>query len=434
MATEKLNLSENNILQDSFSTPEINLNDARIDLPPPDTFQKMASQAFEFDNIGPIDPYTDALIEDAKNFTQFLPYFPPNNSMSAPYPGKVTPNFDPYSESSGDFQGTDVQKREGRYRQIVDGALGFEDGLTPNYTESLKLNTAATNLDRYYSSSAFSRLGFNPFGDNERYYNQNMTNQESMARSWGAFKSLFKSAAGSSLRSTIDLFRGDPFLSDFQGARAMSDQMRIGMTNNPGTARGHINDFFVNSAYTFGIIGGIALEELALWGGAVLASPFTGGGSAYAKAAGTAKNINRIKTTFERAADVRRFTSQVGNFSHTLNKVKNAENFYQAAKYGFQGTARGIGNFFAPETMRAFAKLKHSASIGDNLTSLAKAQTTFGGFYRDLRSINLALAESKMEAGMEEMKIQELSKKELEEKFGRPLTPGEMLTTVEMGK
>ena len=434
MATEKLNLSENNILQDSFSTPEINLNDARIDLPPPDTFQKMASQAFEFDNVGPIDPYTDALIEDAKNFTQFLPYFPPNNSMSAPYPGKVTPNFDPYSESSGDFQGTDVQKREGRYRQIVDGALGFEDGLTPNYTESLKLNTAATNLDRYYSSSAFSRLGFNPFGDNERYYNQNMTNQEAMARSWGSFKSLFKSAVGSSYRSTMDLFRGDPFLSDFQGARAMSDQMRIGMTNNPGTARGHINDFFVNSAYTFGIIGGIALEELALWGGAVLASPFTGGGSAYAKAAGTARNINRIKTTFERAADVRRFTSQVGNFSHTLNKVKNAENFYQAAKYGFQGTARGIGNFFAPETMRAFAKLKHSASIGDNLTSLAKAQTTFGGFYRDLRSINLALAESKMEAGMEEMKIQELSKKELEEKFGRPLTPGEMLTTVEMGK
>ena len=35
-----------------------------------------------------------------------------------------------------------------------------------------------------------------------------------------------------------------------------------------------------------------------------------------------------------------------------------------------------------------------------NVANLAKQSTVFGGFYRDLRSLNLALAESKLEAGM----------------------------------
>ena len=161
---EELNLTEDNLLGDSVSQPEVqpqyNFDDAVVDLPPPDTLQNMASQAFEFGNVGPIDPYTQDLIDRAAEHSQFVPYFPPNNSMSNPYPGKATPNFNPYSESSGEFQGTDVQQREASYRQIVDGAVGFGDGLTPNYTIPLKLNTERTNLDRYYASSAFSRLGF----------------------------------------------------------------------------------------------------------------------------------------------------------------------------------------------------------------------------------------------------------------------------------
>ena len=435
---EELNLTENNLLGDSVSQPEIqpqiNFDDATVDLPPPDTIQKMASQAFEFGNVGPIDPYTQDLIDKAAEHSQFVPYFPPNNSMSNPYPGKTTPNFDPYSESRGVFPGTDVQQREASYRQIVDGSIGFDEGLTPNYTIPLKLNIAATNLDRYYSSSAFARLGFNPFGDNERYYNQHMTNQEERARSWASFKSLFMDAAGSNLRSYRDMIAGDPFVSDFQGARSMEKEMRIGMTNNPGTTKGHINDFFVNSAYTFGIMGGIAAEELVMWGAAVLSSPFTGGSSLYVKGASTLKNVNRIKNIIKTSANVRRYTSQVANFSQTLNDVRKAKSFMGAAKAGFQGTGRALGNFVAPETMRAFARIRQAGAGMDNLTQLAKVQRTFGGFYRDVRSINLALAESKMEAGMEELRVQEKTKKIAEEKLGRPLTPAEMLLTVEAGK
>mgnify|MGYP003644153475 CR=1 FL=1 len=431
---EKINLTENNLLQNSLSEPEINLNDARLDLPPPDTIQKMASQAFEFGNVGPIDPYTENLIDEAAKFSQFVPFFPPNNSMSNPYPGRATPNFNPYTESSGEFNESNVKQREANYRQTIDGGVGFDQGLTPNYTVPVKLNIAASNLDRYYASSAFSRLGFNPFADNERYYNKHMTNQEERARSWGAFKSLFSDAAGSNMRSYGDFFTGDPFVSDFQGARAMQDQMRIGMTNNPGSTKGHVNDFFVNSAYTFGIIGGIALEELALWGAAVLASPFTGGGSLYAKSASTIKNVNTIKNIAVTSLNARKYTSQVANFSQTLNDIKKAESFLGAAKAGFKGTGRGLANFVAPETMRAFSKIKQAGAGADAMTSLAKVQTSLGGFYRDIRSINLALAESKMEAGMEELRVQEKTKKIEEDKQGRPLTPSEMLLTAEAGK
>jgi hypothetical protein len=41
----------------------------------------------------------------------------------------------------------------------------------------------------------------------------------------------------------------------------------------------------------------------------------------------------------------------------------------------------------------------------DNLTNLAKLSKTAGGFYRDVRNLNMALSEARLEAGMVENKV-----------------------------
>ena len=41
-----------------------------------------------------------------------------------------------------------------------------------------------------------------------------------------------------------------------------------------------------------------------------------------------------------------------------------------------------------------------AAKAGENMTNLAKGANYLGGFYRDIRSVNMAWAESKMEGGL----------------------------------
>ena len=59
-----------------------------------------------------------------------------------------------------------------------------------------------------------------------------------------------------------------------------------------------------------------------------------------------------------------------------------------------------IGNVLTPQTFSALKNFKTAKNATQNANNLAKAKAGFGGFYRDFRSLNLALAESKLEGGM----------------------------------
>ena len=82
-----------------------------------------------------------------------------------------------------------------------------------------------------------------------------------------------------------------------------------------------------------------------------------------------------------------------------LGKLKNfdaAKSFYTAVSGGTK-LGLGMARFLTPETLYSFHKVRTAAKAGENMTNIARANAHLGGFYRDIRAVNLAWSESKME-------------------------------------
>ncbi len=246
---------------------------------------------------------------------------------------------------------------------------------------------------RYYKHPDFSDLGFSPYANMESYYNVNSTVYDDMTRMWSQYTSLAGSGFSSVYRSIGDAFDGDSYWSapDLESASEFEDAMGIGNSSRSG-GMAWTNNFLLNSAYTVGILSSIAVEELAMAGATVL----TGGGAAPAAGVRTAVNVGRAGNAFKNFFNVSRFAGTTRDIYRTLRNTEHAKSFYEAAKTG----GKVLGQMFAPNTMYALNNLKTAKNATQNGVNLAKMSSTFGGFYRDVRMVNYAMAESKMEAGM----------------------------------
>lgn len=231
------------------------------------------------------------------------------------------------------------------------------------------------NFERYYSHSSFNKLGFNPWSDNEARYNESGSKMGDVQRAVRAGAKLLYTGFTSPLRSYADLFRGTPESLDYTSAKEMSQLNTVGASTRGGIT-GFVSNLYLNSGYTVGLVGEIVLEDLALG----LAAPETGGASlvtAGARTVNAAKNLGEYYTS-------------VKGLGKALENLKN----FNAADIAYK-TFKKTGKFLNPleNTVDAIKAINSS----ENLTALAKASKTAGGFYRDLRSANLVLAESKME-------------------------------------
>lgn len=315
-------------------------------------------------------------------------------NMNTPYPENSTGQYNPRLQQLP----ADINTPEGTLRnlqnqianpQLVD--LGPEK---PQIADPIYASKKAVNFDRYYEHPKFAELGFHPYANNEEYYNANSDIYDDMSRMWGQFGNLVGSGFTSVYRSIGDAFDSDPYFTapDLNTANEFEDAMAIGMSTREGFG-GFANNLLLNSGYTVGIISSIAAEELLL-AGATLA---TGGAAAPAAGARTAWNIGRLGKAIANSFAVTRMAKATRNMLKTMNQVDNARSFWKAAKSGEWGA---IGTLFAPETMAAVKGLHTAKNAGQNLTYMAKASKFMGGFYRDARAVNLAIAESKLEAGM----------------------------------
>ena len=70
-----------------------------------------------------------------------------------------------------------------------------------------------------------------------------------------------------------------------------------------------------------------------------------------------------------------------------LKSVDKARDFWTTVKTG----DNALGKILLPETMRAFKDLNTTKKAAENLTNMVKVSKTFGGLYRDARSLNFAL-------------------------------------------
>jgi uncharacterized protein (UPF0297 family) len=331
---------------------------------------------------------------------------PPTGNYNSPIPGTSMGNYNPeaqqtapdYNTMEGKIRAFDNIGKEGPKRSKYASTFGSMD---TKIADPVISGVAATQFDRYYSHPAFDSLGFHPYRNNEEFYNQNSSGWEDAGRMFGQIGKLMGTGFVSSYRSW---FEDD--VMDLKSAIEYEDAVRIGSSSREGLGAG-INNFVLNSGYTMGIIGSIAVEELAMWGGTALLAA-SGIGAPAAAATGTAAtirtgvNIGKAGKAFGRMFKSIGSSFKVGKaFNATRAMIQGMKNVDRSRDI-WKGVKSGdniLGKILMPEMMGSWKQLNSMKKAGENVTNMAKATKTIGGFYRDLRSMNYALSEGRMEGG-----------------------------------
>ena len=334
--------------------------------------------------------YKAMLDNHAKQINSAIPT--PVGNMNDPNPTLSTSTYNPFKQRSG----LNLSTPEGKLQLLSNTGKFTKPTGEVKIADPLYAGIRSHNFDRYYKHSEFSSLGWHPYADNEAYYNANSTWWDDASRMWDQFGNLASTGFLSAYRSIGDLFDSDDYFTgkDMESAREFADAMRIGNSTRGG-ALGFTNNLLLQFGYTTGVIGSIAAEELALWGAAGVQG-FLNPVSDTAAISRTGFNIARLGRTVANTFDLSRLANATRNMYRGLRSVDGAKDVYTAVQAG----GNFLGNIIAPETLQAIRTLNSTANGAQNLSNMAKVSKTFGGFYRDLRSLNLALAESKMEGGM----------------------------------
>jgi hypothetical protein len=248
-----------------------------------------------------------------------------------------------------------------------------------------------------YGQKKFDEVGFSPTRDNEAMYNAHTTMGDDFTRMMkNSFMPLLARGFVSGPKSLIKMLQGD-FSADLDDARAYEEAAAIGQSSKKGFGA-FFNNTAMSFAYTAGIISEAILEEVA----GTLLAPVTGGGSFFAATANNARKVGKIGDAFELATKGYNAVRRTIQESNTIGATRN---IYTAAK---NINASKVGRFLNPieNTFDAIAGIGKNA---DNLTGLARlaqgTSKTAGGLFRDIRNINMALSEARLEGGMNDNKV-----------------------------
>jgi hypothetical protein len=257
-----------------------------------------------------------------------------------------------------------------------------------------------------FGDETFHKLGFHPLLDNEGIYNANTTGwQQSKRMLTHSFWPLMQLGFGSAWESTVKMFQGD-FSANTEDARAFEEAAAIGYDSRGGVMSS-FNNLTLNFGYTAGIIAEAAVEEVA----ALVVEAATLGFATPAVAAATANNGRKVFNAFrslDKLDDVGDSMKAVNNTIKAMDNVSNAKKFFNAAKV--KKAAGSVGRFLNP-LENTYDAVRGIIKNEDNLTGLARiANSTkrgFGGFYGDIKAINMALSEARLEAGMQQNHLYE---------------------------
>ena len=247
-----------------------------------------------------------------------------------------------------------------------------------------------------FGQEKFDEIGFTPMRDNEALFNERTTKFDDFSRMMKhSFLPLLGQGFISGPKSLWKMAQGDFTSADLEDAKIYEEAAAIGQSTKGG-AFGFVNNAAMNFGYTAGIISEIAAEELAAAGVTVL----TEGGAAPLLAGVTERNIARLGIAVPRIAKY--ITKADDVFRGTVRALEassTARAFYKAAN-------SKVGRVLNPfsNTLEAMNTVRKAGEF-DNITSLAKVSKTFGGFYADIRNVNAAVSESRLEAGMVENKV-----------------------------
>jgi hypothetical protein len=268
---------------------------------------------------------------------------------------------------------------------------------------------------RYYAygPETFERIGFSPFRDNEKSFNEGVSAPREFWRSLEhGFAPLFLRGFVSGPKSLGRMVQGD-FGDDPEEAAAYAEASAIA-TSTRGGISGFAGNLLTNFGYTAGIMVEALAEEALTLG---LSSEYTIFNTAKNLAKGVkyvgrapkvAKGVLATESVLQRS-------KQMSSVLKNLDNITEARNYWQSLKVdrsigNVARTTEKVGktpggkvlNFVNPasnttEAIIDIAKNSKNFQGFDKVTSAA--YKTAGGLYRDVRNINMALSEARLEAG-----------------------------------
>lgn len=270
-------------------------------------------------------------------------------------------------------------------------------GGTYNYNAGASGN-AYYNRYHAYGQEKFDRIGFSPLQDNEAVFNGQTSKWNDFSRMMThSFMPLFGNAFVSGPKSLVKMMQGDFTSVDAEGAKLYEEAAGIGQSTKGGLF-GFFNNTAMSSAYTAGIISEAILEELA----AAAFTGATGGAGGGALIAATANNVRKLPGIFrtlrgfDKAVDG---TKAMKASLNTLNDINNTRSYWNRVK---SAVNTPLGKFINPAE-NTFDAIETIIRNEDNLTGLARTMygvnKTAGGLYRDIRGVNMALSEARLEGG-----------------------------------
>ena len=385
----------------------------------------------ELDNSSLFNPSNQGLNMDV-NQPDLTPNFPDLLSPESPW------DNGPYKNIA--ISNTEAGNLNNPPRQVVDDPVArFNNNISNAISNSTDDNIAGAvgtynadydgyNFERYSShtdSGLFQKLGFSPFRDNETLYNNHSSGWKDWQRGNNQFWNVFGVGFKNYFTSYGDIFSGDITGSDLEGARGMERAMAIGSSSREGVAS-WANNTVINSGMTFGMIGAFMAEEAALVFGAALA----GIGTAPAGGAGATPFLAKMVhggIRFKHGIQATARMSSIGKFGRVggglISDMKKI-NELGAARVAWN-TVKNTGKILNPlEGSIGTGRLLAAKSAANKVKSTENAvdfidgYTMFGAMVRDVRNVNMALAESKLEAGLVELEVSKKRYEELDKQEG----------------
>lgn len=275
--------------------------------------------------------------------------------------------------------------------------------------------------DRYkaFGQQKFDEVGFSPLRNNDAIYNENTTYWQRHKRTMmNSFWPLFGRGFISGPKSLGKALIGD-FSPDLVEAEAYERAAAIGQDT-----KGGFGSFMNNTVMNFGYTAGIIVEAVAEEFAALLLAPETGGASVVAATVNNAIKLGRIPSIISKINKIGTGIKGVSRSAQAARLSQRAATGQRIGKVlnesvrGIGGSINGSRKFWnqirqASKTplVRFLNPLENTteALIGigrnaDNLTALAKVSKTAGGLYRDVRNVNMALSEARLEGGLVENK------------------------------
>ena len=323
------------------------------------------------------------------------------------------PGIMPYS--SNQLANTSQQRTEARLKKLQNAAYTLQDN--SQYSKPFMYDSTATGAHKAkykaYGQKTYDRIGFSPLVNNEEIFVNNTSIVDDYIRT--ATTSFFPMVGQGLIanpKSYAQLFQGN-IGQDYDQSEDYEEYSNIGYSTRGGPLA-FINNVFNSLGYSAGVMFE-AGAEMALEGaieGAIVGSIEPGAGTAAGGVIGAAAGgaMGVVRGLFALPKSLFNMGRYGGKM---LSSLKNAEKFTEA-KNLFNAAVKSTANFVNPvnNTVTAFKEY-------DNLTGLARASRTAGGFFRDVIGMNAALSEGRLEGGFVENKTYERSYDEFWKKFNR---------------